>query len=69
MYINDTPETPGVFLGLFAHATDSMFSEIRSELSELLRYTVSAGTQKSMKIRLRPSTFLIDLGPLMPILH
>jgi hypothetical protein len=48
-----------------------MFSERSSELSLLLRPGVSVAKkqQKTMKIRLRPSTLLIDLGPLRLILH
>jgi hypothetical protein len=46
-----------------------MFPENYSEVSVLLRRGVNAGTQKSMKIRLRPFTFLIDLGSLRHILH
>jgi hypothetical protein len=38
-------------------------------VSLLLRIGVNAGTQKSMKIRLRPSTFLIYLSPLRLMLH
>jgi hypothetical protein len=77
-YINDTPQTPGVYIGLFAddtsiYATDSnegySFQESCSEISALLRCGVNAGTEKSVKIRLRPPTFLIDLGPLKLILH
>jgi hypothetical protein len=77
VYINDTPQTPGVCLGLFAddiyiYATDRkgvIFSESCSEFSVILKRGVSTGTWKSVKIRLRPSTFLIDLGPLRLILH
>jgi hypothetical protein len=71
-YINDTPQTPGVYLGLFADGTciymrqtarRVMFSETCSEVSVLLRRNVSARTLISMKIELRQSTFLIDLDP------
>jgi hypothetical protein len=69
--INDMPQTPGVYLGLSAddtcmYATDSkrvMFSESCSEVSVLLRSGVCDVTWKSIKIRPKPSTFLIDLGP------
>jgi hypothetical protein len=51
-YISDTPQTPGVYLGLFAddtciYATDCkkvMFSESCSEFSVQLRCDVSTGT-------------------------
>jgi hypothetical protein len=74
--VNDTPQTHGVYLGLFADDTcilaadqkKVMFSESCSQVSVLFRCGVSAGTQKSMRISLRPSTFLIDLGPLRLIL-
>jgi hypothetical protein len=46
-----------------------MFSESCSEVSIQLRPGASAGTLKSVKIRLGPSTFLIDLGPLRLISH
>jgi hypothetical protein len=38
-----------------------MFSESCSEVSLLLRHGVNTGTYKSMRIRLGPSTSLIDL--------
>jgi hypothetical protein len=51
LYINDMPQTPGVYLGLFAddtcvYATTKRvkFSESCSEVSVLLRCGVSAGT-------------------------
>jgi hypothetical protein len=46
-----------------------MFSESCSEFSVLWRRDVSAGTQKSMKIRLRPSTFVIDFGQNVPFIN
>jgi hypothetical protein len=46
-----------------------MFPESYSDVSLLLRRGVSAGTGISMKIRLRPSIFLTDLGPLRLILN
>jgi hypothetical protein len=56
MYINVTPQTPGVYLGLFA-AKRFMFSESCSEVSVLLRRGVGPGTYNSMKIRFRPSAY------------
>jgi hypothetical protein len=53
LFINDTPQTPGVYLGLFADETciymrqtakRVMFSESCSKVSVLLRRGVSAGT-------------------------
>jgi hypothetical protein len=43
IYINDIPQTPGVFLGLFAYDRVT-FSESCSEVSVVLRHGVSAGT-------------------------
>jgi hypothetical protein len=40
------------------------FSESCSEVSLSLRHNVSAGKLKTLKIRLRASTFLINVGPL-----
>jgi hypothetical protein len=52
LFINDTPQTPGVYLGLFADTyiymrqttKTVMFSKSSSEVSVLLRRGVSAGT-------------------------
>jgi hypothetical protein len=46
-----------------------MFSESCSVVSVQLRRVVSAGTLKSMKIRLEPSTSLVDLDHLRLISH
>jgi hypothetical protein len=77
MYINDTPQTPNVYLGHFAddtciYATERKsitFSASCSEVSLLQRRGVSAETLKSTNIRLKSFTFLIDLGPLRLILN
>jgi hypothetical protein len=65
------PKKFDVHLGLFADDTcicatyhkKIMFSESCNEISVLLRLGVNAGAKNSIKIRLRPPTFLIDLGP------
>jgi hypothetical protein len=80
IYIYDTLQGPGVSSpGLFADDTCIlMYATYRKEGYVLrnLQRGLSAietwcdcWTIKSMKIRLRPSTFLIDLGPLRLILH
>jgi hypothetical protein len=46
-----------------------MFSESCSEVLMLLRRGVNTRTPKSMKIRLRLPTFLIDLYLLKRVLH
>jgi hypothetical protein len=70
LYTNDTPQTPGVYLGLFAddtciqvYATDCKEDYVLRKLKRGL------SAIEMWQIRLRPSTFLIDLGPLRLILH
>jgi hypothetical protein len=46
-----------------------MFSEISSAVSIQLRRGASAGTLKSMKVKLGPSTSLIDFDRLRLISH
>jgi hypothetical protein len=72
MYINDKPHIPGVIwpplpmtLSCMPQmAKRVMFSESCSAVSIQLRRGASAGTLKSMKIYLRPSTSLITLDHL-----
>jgi hypothetical protein len=75
MYINDS-SIHDVFTWLSFQMTLAympqfkrrvVFSERCSAVSVQLGHGVSAGTLKSMKISLRPSTLFIDLGPLMLI--
>jgi hypothetical protein len=75
--INDTPQTPGVYLGLFADDT-CIYAADRREcyvLRKLQRGLSAIETwcecwnMKSTKIKLRKSTFLIHLGLLRLILH
>jgi hypothetical protein len=77
IYINDTPQTPGFYLGLFAddtciyateHKRGYTLRKLQRGLSDI-EMLYEHWNIKSMKIRLRPSTFLIDLGHLRLILH
>jgi hypothetical protein len=77
LYIYDTPQTPGVYLGLFAddagiYATDSKEGYVLRKLQQdlnAIEMWCEHWNIKIIKIRLRPSTFLIDLGPLRVNLH
>jgi hypothetical protein len=76
MYINDAPQTPGVYLTLFTddtslYATDrkGFLSENSSVASAQWRPVLVAGILKSIKSRLRGSTFLAVVNRLSPILH
>jgi hypothetical protein len=77
MYINDTPITPGVHLPPFADvlvcmpqiAKGVIFSESCNAVSIQLKHVESAGKLKPMKVKLKPSTSLIDLDQLKFISH
>jgi hypothetical protein len=77
LYINDTPQTSGVYLGFFADDT-CIYATDREEvyvLRKLQRGLTAIEIRcerwniKINKIRLRQFTFLIELGPLGLIIH
>jgi hypothetical protein len=77
VYINDTPQAPGVYLGLFADDTciyatdlegDYVLRKLQRGLSAIKtwceRWNIKINKNKTQAIN-----FLIALGPLGPILH
>jgi hypothetical protein len=70
LYTNVKPQTPGGLSSLFADDT-CIYATDRKEgyVLRKLQRGMSAGTSKSFKIKLRQSTFLIDLGHLRLILQ
>jgi len=77
LYINDTPQTPGVYLALFAddtciYTTDRKEGYILRKIQHGLTSMESRWERwniKSMKIRLRPSASPIDADRSTLILH
>jgi hypothetical protein len=72
LYINDKPQTPGIYLGIFAddtciHATDRIEDYVLRKLQR--GFNAIETWCECCGIKFRPSTFLIDLGPLRLILH
>jgi hypothetical protein len=77
MYINDNPQTHGVYVGLFAddiciYSTDHKDGYVLRMLQRDLSAIETWCAHWNIKInedKTKPSTFLIDLGPLRLNLH
>jgi len=71
VYINDTPQTPEVYLALFADDIYKgfVFLESCNAASPQWSRDVSAGTLRSKRIRLRPYSSLIEVDRSRLILY